>query len=291
MKDGDPATRHPLVPSPRLSAIALATADSTTTPALDRTQAASAAQFDRQSDRYGKSHILADTQDVAAALQGVPVPPGGTALDVATGGGHTALCLARLGWRVTAGDIAPRMLENARRLVEEAGRSLETKLFPAETMPFADGSFDLVAVRVAPHHFSSPEKFVDEVARVLKPGGRFLLIDGSVPDDDPATEAWLHEVEKWRDPSHGRFLSRAAWETLVRNRGLVVERSELNPLKQPDLQWYFETADTTVENRKKVLAAVHTVLPKVRAALKLGEEDGRIVWWWPRLTLLARRSA
>ncbi len=112
-----------------------------------------------------------------------------------------------------------------------------------------------------------------------------------MPDDDPATEAWLHEVEKWRDPSHGRFLSRAAWETLVRARGLGVERSELNPLKQPDLQWYFETADTPPENRKKVLAAVRTVPPRVRAALKLGEEDGRIVWWWPRLTLLARRSA
>jgi ubiquinone/menaquinone biosynthesis C-methylase UbiE len=257
-------------------------------PALDQAQAASAAQFDRQSDRYGKSHILADTQDVVSALQGVPVPPGATALDVATGGGHTALSLARLGWRVTAGDIAPRMLENARRLVEEAGLRLDTRLFPAETMPFADRSFDLVAVRVAPHHFSSPEKFVGEVARVLKPGGRFLLIDGSVPDNDPATEAWLHEVEKWRDPSHGRFLSRGAWEKLVKARGLVVERSELNPMKQPDLQWYFETADTPAENRKKVLAAVRTAPPKVRAALKLGEEEGRIVWWWPRLTLLAR---
>jgi ubiquinone/menaquinone biosynthesis C-methylase UbiE len=259
-------------------------------PALDGAQAASAAQFDRQSDRYGKSHILADTRDVAAALQGVPVPPGATALDVATGGGHTALYLARLGWRVTAGDIAPRMLENARRLVEEAGLALETRLFPAEAMPFADGSFNLVTVRVAPHHFSSPERFVGEVARVLKPGGRFLLIDGSVPDDDPATEAWLHELEKWRDPSHGRFLSRAAWETLVRARGLAIERSELNPLKQPDLEWYFETAGTPAENRGKVLAAVRTVPPGVRAALKLGEEEGRIVWWWPRLTLVARRG-
>jgi ubiquinone/menaquinone biosynthesis C-methylase UbiE len=255
---------------------------------LDPAQAASAAQFDRQSDRYGKSHILADTYDVAAALEGLAVPPGATALDVATGGGHTALYLARRGWRVTAGDIAPRMLENARRLVEEAGLVLDTKLFPAETMPFADRSFDLVTVRVAPHHFSSPERFVSEVARVLKPGGRFLLIDGSVPDHDPATEAWLHEVEKWRDPSHGRFLSRTAWETLVQARGLAVERSELNPMKQPDLQWYFETADTPAENRRKVLAAVRTVPPKVRAALQLGEEDGRIVWWWPRLTLLAR---
>jgi ubiquinone/menaquinone biosynthesis C-methylase UbiE len=263
---------------------------SSAAPALDRAQAASAAQFDRQSDRYGKSHILAETSDVTAGLKGVPVPTGGKALDVATGGGHTALHLAKAGWRVTAGDVSPRMLENAAKLAREAGREIETRLFPAEEMPFPDRSFDLVAARVAPHHFSSPEKFVVEVARVLKPGGYFLLIDGSVPDNDPATEAWLHEVEKWRDPSHGRFLSRAVWESFVLAHGFTVERSELNPLKQPNLEWYFETAATTPENREKVLAAVRSVPPAVRAALKLGEEDGRIVWWWPRLTLLARKA-
>jgi 2-polyprenyl-3-methyl-5-hydroxy-6-metoxy-1,4-benzoquinol methylase len=88
---------------------------------FDAAQAASAAQFDRQSDRYGKSHILADTADVDEALSGLLPTPGGRALDVATGGGHTALQLARRGWRVTAGDLSPRMLENARTLLGEAG--------------------------------------------------------------------------------------------------------------------------------------------------------------------------
>ena len=258
---------------------------------LDAAQAASAAQFDRQSDRYGKSHILADTSDLASALAGI-VPPygGGAALDVATGGGHTALFLARQGWRVTAGDISARMLENARRLANEEGFPLNTRLFPAEDMPFADRSFDLVTSRVAPHHFSAPARFVAEVARVLKPNGHFLLIDGGVPDDDLETEEWLHRVEKWRDPSHGRFLSRKAWETLLKQGNLSLLQSSLHPMKQPDLQWYFETANTSPENRAQVLEAVRTAPPSVRAALKLMEENGRIVWWWPRLTLLARAN-
>ncbi|HEY0947413.1 MAG TPA: class I SAM-dependent methyltransferase [Opitutaceae bacterium] len=256
---------------------------------LNPAQSAAAAQFDRQSDRYGKSHILADTRDVAAGLIGVSPAPGATALDVATGGGHTALFLATQGWQVTAGDIAPRMLENAQRLARDAGYEIDTRLFPAEEIPFGAGAFDLVTARVAPHHFSSPSRFVAEAARVLKPGGHFLLIDGSVPDHDAETEAWLHRVETWRDPSHGRFLSRAAWEQLARDHGLTVLRSELTPLKQPDLQWYFETAATSPANRERVLEAVRTAPAHVRAALKLGEEDGRIVWWWPRLTLLARK--
>ena len=78
---------------------------------FDAAQTAAAAQFDRQSDRYGRSHILADTSDVAMALDDVAIFPGGRALDVATGGGHTALFLAKRGLEVTAGDIALRMLE------------------------------------------------------------------------------------------------------------------------------------------------------------------------------------
>jgi ubiquinone/menaquinone biosynthesis C-methylase UbiE len=257
---------------------------------LDLRQSASAAQFDRQSDRYGKSHILADTKDVAHGLETVSPLPGGTALDVATGGGHTAFWLARHGWNVTAGDIAPRMLENARSLCAEVGFSIETRLFPAEAMPFNDASFDLVTCRVAPHHFSSPKEFVQETARVLKPNGHFLLIDGSVPDDDPETEAWMHQVEKWRDPSHGRLLSRKSWQELVAAAGLNVVRSELHPFKQPDLNWYFETAATTKENQEKVLASVHSASEHVKAALGIGIEEGKIVWWWPRLTLLASKS-
>ena len=257
---------------------------------LDCAQSASAAQFERQSDRYGKSHILADTQDVARALHDVSVPPNGAALDVATGGGHTALFLAHQGWKVTAGDISNRMLENARKLCAEAGFDIETRLFPAESFPFPDRSFDLVTVRVAPHHFSSPERFVRETARVLKPNGHFMVIDGSVPDDDAETEEWLHQIEKWRDPSHGRLLSRKAWEHLVRAAELSIIRSKLHPRKQPDLDWYFETAATTPENRERVLHAVRTAPESVRRALRLGKEDGKIVWWWPMLTLVAAKA-
>lgn len=258
---------------------------------LDSRQSASATQFNRQSERYGKSHILADTQDVANGLEGISASGSGTALDVATGGGHTALWLARHGWKVTAGDIAPRMLQSAQKLCAEAGFAIDTQLFPAEQMPFADSAFDLVTVRVAPHHFSSPAKFIQETARVLKQGGHFLLIDGSVPDNDPETEEWLHCVEKWRDPSHGRLLSRKAWEELVRQAGMTVVRSELQSLKQPDLQWYFETAATEPESREKVLSHVAVASEHVRKALQLANEGGRIVWWWPRLTLLARQSS
>jgi ubiquinone/menaquinone biosynthesis C-methylase UbiE len=256
---------------------------------LNAAQQASRDQFEKQSDRYGKSHILVDTSDVAAGLEGLSFSPGATALDVATGGGHTALYLASLGLKVTASDISPAMLANACKLAEERGFTLETQLHEAERFPYADAAFDLVTCRVAAHHFSDREAFLRETVRVLKPGGYFLLIDGSVPDGEPEAEEWIHHVEKFRDPSHGRFLSPSSWQALCVTVGLTVQNCQLLPLKQPDLEWYFQTAATSLENREKVRSLVTAAPESARRVFSLGEEDGKIVWWWPRLTLLAQK--
>jgi hypothetical protein len=65
--------------------------------------------------------------------------------------------------------------------------------------------------------------------------------------------------------------------------------SELQPFKQPDLNWYFETAATSPENRAKVLELVRHAPPEARNHFRLTEEDGKIVWWWQRLVLGARK--
>ncbi len=256
---------------------------------LDAIQAASAAQFDKQSQHYGKGHILEQTADIEGALKFIPLAKGWRALDVATGGGHTGLLLAARGCDVTLGDISKAMLERAAKLGAERGLRVTTREFAAEAIPFGDGEFDLVSCRVAPHHFSNPEGFVREVTRVLRPGGYFLLIDGSIEDGQPEAEAWLHAVEKWRDPSHHRMWSDATWKRWCAAAGLTVIHSELQPMKQPDLEWYFGAAATSSENREKVREAIRTVTPAVKAFMRLGEEDGKTVWWWQRLVLVARK--
>ena len=258
---------------------------------LDPVQQAAQEQFARQSRNYGASHILADVSDVAAALARISLPEGARVLDVACGAGHTGLHLASLGHAVTLADIAAPMLERVRETAETRGLKVETRQHAAEEFPCEDASFDLVTCRIAPHHFSSPESFVRETARVLRPGGHFLLIDGSVQDDEPEAEQWLHEVEKLRDPSHHRLLTPRAWTQLCEASGLRVLSAELHPMKQPDLEWYFETAATPLENRAKVRDLIASASHKTRALFRLGEEEEKTVWWWPRLTLIACRNS
>jgi ubiquinone/menaquinone biosynthesis C-methylase UbiE len=260
------------------------------TTGLNETQRAAQEQFSRQSTRYGKGHILEDVADVRAALEGVTLPPRARVLDVACGAGHTGLHLASLGHAVTCADLSAAMLERTREAAAGRGLMVETCQHAAEAMPYADASFDLVTCRVAPHHFSAPADFVREVARVLAPGGWFLLIDGTVPDEDRAAAEWLNRLEKLRDPSHVELYSPSQWRAWCESAGLRVERQTIRRKKQPDLQWYFETAGTPPENRAGVMELIRTASAGTRGIYELGEEDGRIVWQWPMLGLVARRQ-
>jgi ubiquinone/menaquinone biosynthesis C-methylase UbiE len=148
------------------------------------------------------------------------------ALDVATGGGHTALAVAPHVGEITVTDLTPRMLEKAREYILSQGvTNAVFRVADAEQLPFADGSFERVTCRIAPHHFPDMARFVREVARVLVPGGLFLLIDCMAPSD-PELDAWDNRVEKWRDPSHGRSCTVEEWRAMLAEAELTIEHLE-----------------------------------------------------------------
>lgn len=123
-----------------------------------------------------------------------------TALDVATGGGHVARRLREAGLEVVTCDPAPGMRPDV--------------ICRAESLPFADGAFDVVACRTAAHHFADPAAAVREMGRVAR--DRVLLVDTLFMGDD------AEEAERLRDPSHVRNYTDAEWRSLVEEAGLAV---------------------------------------------------------------------
>ncbi len=183
-----------------------------------------AAHFSRQAEAYAASPTHARGADLDIVAEFAGAGPGDICLDIACGPGHTALRMAETARLVIACDLAPGMIETARRMAAE--RKLANVLVQfadAAALPFADASFDLVTCRIAPHHFADVPGFLAEAARVLKGRGRFVLEDSLAPDD-PAAATFLEDLEKRRDRTHVHSLSHAEWHAAVAGAGLRISR-------------------------------------------------------------------
>ncbi len=147
-------------------------------------------------------------------------------LDVATGGGHTALKFAPRVARVTATDLTPNMLAKAEVFIRGQGvTNVDFQPADAEDLPFDAAAFDLVTCRIAPHHFPQVGRFVAEGARVLKPGGLLLVQDHVLPDDEEAAR-YVDAFERLRDPSHHRAFNAGEWRAMFEAAGLAVAHTE-----------------------------------------------------------------
>jgi ubiquinone/menaquinone biosynthesis C-methylase UbiE len=158
-------------------------------------------------------------------------------LDIATGGGHTALKLAPSVAKVVATDLTLKMLQAAQAFIRSRGvRNVHFQIADAENLPFKSQYFDLVTCRIAAHHFPDVQRFIKESARVLKADAVLLVQDHLLPDDD-ANARYVDSFEKLRDPSHNRAYNLSEWQTMFKRAGLIVEQIEWVTKHHDFLTW------------------------------------------------------
>lgn len=221
---------------------------------IDTTKKLVQQQFGATAEGYVTSTIHAEGADLARMVTLVAPRGDEYALDIATGGGHTALAFAPYVREIVATDLTAPMLAAAAQFIR--GRGVNNVRFAradAEALPFADRSFDLVTVRIAPHHFPQPATFVREVARVLRMGGCFAFDDNIAPEAAELA-AFINRVEQWRDPSHIRCLTIAEWCALVAEAGLTVTDCELQPRKRHDFADWTARMHMPVDERAALTA-------------------------------------
>lgn len=144
-------------------------------------QRISAEQLFRVSHRYHWASRFCSGKDV---------------LEVACGAGLGLSVLRNAAQSITAGDISPEVLANARSAF---GETIPLSVFGAEELPFADASFDVVLIFEALYYVAEPSRFFREAHRVLRPGGVLLIVTANKDLFDftpsPFSEAYLGVVE------------------------------------------------------------------------------------------------
>ncbi|MGZ4291018.1 MAG: class I SAM-dependent methyltransferase [Gaiellaceae bacterium] len=192
-----------------------------------------------RAEAYRTSVTHASDADLDTVVEMVSPQKGMKVLDVASGGGHVARRLREHGAEVVTSDASQGMQADV--------------VCRAEDLPFADGSFDVVTCRIAPHHFADIGAAVGEMARV---SGRVVVIE-----DTLYTSEEVERAEKLRDPTHVRNLDEAEWRELLESAGLAVERVEFFR-KTHDLDdWLARTGCTgeDAERVRELLASITSV--------------------------------
>lgn len=190
-------------------------------------QTLTARQFGSMANNYLGSSVHATGADLQRLSALASQYSGCRALDAGCGAGHAAFALASAGCsEVVACDLSPGMTAVVR---EEATRrnlgGLRCLTCPVDKLPFDDASFDLIVTRYSAHHWLDASAGIRELARVLAPGGRLVVIDVIAPES-PLLDTALQAIELLRDASHVRNYRRSEWHTLLGSAGLDILREE-----------------------------------------------------------------
>jgi SAM-dependent methyltransferase len=199
--------------------------------------------WDERADAYRTSEAHREGQDLDLLVEWAKGAR--TALDVATGGGHVARRLRNAGLEVVTLDPASGMKPDV--------------VAPAENLPFDDASFDVVACRVAAHHFEDVEAAVREMARAARD---LVLVADNLFISDTAEEA-----DRVRDPSHVRNYTEAEWRRFFTEAGLEIEdvHAYVHPVQ---LEPWLERAGCTGADAESVRALVADHLDGDRVLLE-----------------------
>ncbi len=190
-------------------------------------------QFTRQAVVFNTAAPVANADALQMIVDAASPERDDTVLDVACGGGLVARAFAPHVAHATGIDVTPAMLDQARKAATES-RLTNTSWDQGDvtTLPYADGSFTIVATRFSFHHFVEPLVVLREMVRVCAPGGRIVVAD-SCPSEDKAKAAAFNRLELLRDPSHTRALPLSEMKSVFGAAGLgepSVQFSELRDM-------------------------------------------------------------
>lgn len=183
-------------------------------------------------------------------------------LDLGCGGGHVSYRAAPLVDQVVACDVTASMLATVQAAASTQGlTNITVRQSPAERLPFADASFDVVVARFTTHHWQHRDAGLREARRVLKPRGQAVFIDVIAPEH-PLLDTHLQAIEVLRDISHVRNYRLTEWIAALAQAGFAVESLTARRLPLRFDDWVARTR-TTAENVAAIRSLQRHAPPEV----------------------------
>lgn len=239
-------------------------------------------QFGEQASAYLSSAVHAQGDEFKLLQEAVSGQPHANVLDLGCGAGHVSFYVAPYVNKVIAYDLSVSMLDVVAKASEEKQlHNIETMQGVAESLPFADNSFDFVLSRYSAHHWQDLGVALREVRRVLKPSGVAAFIDVVSPEQ-PLLDTYLQTVEVLRDTSHVRDYSVAEWMKQLGEAKLIVTKHHKQKLRLEFNSWVTRMRTPEVYQRA-ILALQQAMAQEVRDYFEVDQQgsfstDVMVVW-------------
>ena len=170
-------------------------------------------EFSRIASTYAWLTARPAAREARALIRWIELRPKDWVLDAACGPGVLARSLALRSSRVCALDLCPRMIEAARSGRLRSRTSVWYTVGQVERLPYRSGSFNLVTCAYAFANVPQPLEALREFARVVRRGGRIVVVDVVAPED-PGRCAGLNRLEALRSCAPTRILKRSEFVDL-----------------------------------------------------------------------------
>lgn len=210
-------------------------------------------------------------------------------LDVATGGGHTAIAIAPYVHEVLATDVTHEMLVEAKNHADKLGcANIKFEYSDATELPFGKETFDLITCRLAAHHFEDVPKFLSICNRLLKHSGILAIVDSHLPSDVGGD--YINEIQRLHDPSHVRCLSKEEWVSSVENAKFSIQFLEEGKTKLKFNTWA-SRARVSVEVGNKLKKMMLTAPAEASKILEVDHSDeSDLKFFFQRIIVIAEKT-
>ena len=205
--------------------------------------------FSRHAKEYASSESHMHGKDLDLLISMLDLKKSYKALDIGTGPGFVAFEMSSKVAVSVGLDMNDHMLDIAvRKAEDENNYNVVFVKGDALSLPFPDNSFDIVTCRRAMHHIKDKKKFIEEVWRVLKKGGKFGITDLLKPMGDK--KDIFNKFEKARDMTYVGSESLDSWFKMLKNNAFEIDNFNTFEMKETFQSWLSPLSENSLEGRR-----------------------------------------